>query len=594
MKDEERTAEELEAGIADGVKADSCHSVDAMMTDARPTPEELEARIAAGVKANLRFQRYGSFVNRFSTFLHDLELSNQLITLKSAVAQPIDVDQAGEGSKLFGCSVVPANDAVRSVKGFLGLSSVLNKFYIRDGYDALFDKIKECWKNPNKQRVTLIGNAGTGKSWFQVYVVRRLLLDPDGLKYIIRQVGKVIYIIDLMQSEGYIWQFKEIFPTVILDKVENAVYLYEPGEEKDQPPLGLQRMPSFATLSPHRIRIAEYRKTDYTELYFWPWSFSAMAAVANDSGQNLNDLSERYRKFGGIVRHVLAEDVNMPNNELEERLSTIDEDILWHKALNIDRQESGRNVSGYILCYNNENEGNDRFTKKVLEFTSSLVESKVEAILNVKPTRDKAQIVLKRLNDEAVDLSGKNLEAVVTELLSQGTSYNWESGKLGDENWSTFKATVRKVERSSKVSDVLQKPGHILVPIDTNFPLCDIVFTPSSLRDPIDVVQFTWQPSHPFTIRALYDLRVNRLDVEHDRCVKVYIVSPGKEEAYIKKKKIKFLKGSLDSVFKWSKNTGSVQPDVIKTMWENTQVHVIRPVEDWKTVLGNYITPSAI
>merc|ERR1719343_1739927 len=174
---------------------------------------------------------------------------------------------------------------------------------------------------------------------------------------------------------------------------------------------------------------------------------------------------------------------------------------------------------------------------------------------------------------------------------SHGTVYKWQSKVVGGQGvWSNFRTTKKTVVRLFSLSELLQKQDQILVSTNTNFPLGDIIFTPKNLAGPIDVVQFTWQPSHPFTIRAMYDLRVNRLKVGHNVCVKLYIISPGKEDGYAGMSKIDFLKGSLSETFKWSPTTAALQPDVLQAMWNCTQVHVIRPLQDWKILLENYIT----
>ena len=139
------------------------------------------------------------------------------------------------------------------------------------------------------------------------------------------------------------------------------------------------------------------------------------------------------------------------------------------------------------------------------------------------------------------------------------------------------------------VFEYLHRPNQILVSTISNFPLGDIVFTPNDRAGPIDVVQFTWQPSHPFTIRALYDLRKRRLKVDHSVVVKLYIISPGMEDKYAGMSKTVFLKGSLEEPFQWSANTEPLQPGHLQEMWNNTQVHVIRPDQDWKIMLENYI-----
>ena len=565
-------------------------NADVAMEDAATTAteEELQVRIANKIKSDLRKPRVGSFMDKFSKLTYEPVISDELQELKNAEAHPIDFGQTtGEGSQLFGCNVDRTSE-------FLGLQSVLKKFYIRDGYDALFNKILTCWQDEMESKVTLIGNAGTGKSWFQVYVLRELLRNRNGYKYIIRQVGTSVYIIDLEETIGYVWYFTE-YASIILNQVKHAVYLYEPAQEKEQPPMGLD-LPSLATLSPYNKRIAEYKKSyNHITLYFWPWTLSAMAAVANDSQLELKyeDLLVRYEKFGGIIRHVLKRNITGPSNELSEKLQNVSASVLQKVVLNIDRDESSGNVSGYILCYNNKHEDEDRFTRKVLEFTSPYVESKVQQIIDALPLKEKAKTVLDRLNKEVVDLSGKNLEAVGTELLSKGshgTGYSWRSKEVGGQNnWSAFNLTRRNVVRLWNVFEYLHRPNEILVSTISNFPLGDIVFTPNDRAGPIDVVQFTWQPSHPFTIRALYDLRKRRLKVDHSVVVKLYIISPGMEDKYAGMSKTVFLKGSLEEPFQWSANTEPLQPGHLQEMWNNTQVHVIRPDQDWKIMLENYI-----
>ena len=386
----------------------------AMADAATTTKNDLEVGIANKIKGDLRVRQLGRFMDICSKFVYEPVISSELEELKYAEAHPIDFGQTtGEGSELFGCNV-------GRTSRFLGLKSVLKKFYIRDGYDALFDKILICWQDEMKSRVTLIGNSGTGKSWFQVYVLRELLRNRNGYKYIIRQVGTSIYVIDLEETIGYVWDFA-FDASIILNEVQHAVYLYEPAQEREQPPMDLF-IPSLATLSPYNKRIAEYKKAyNHTKLYFWPWTLSAMAAVANDSQLQLTniDLLERYEKFGGIIRHVLARDITEPSSELSAKLDNVSASVLRKVALNIDLDWD--ESDGYILCYNNKQEDEFRFTKKVLEFTSPYVRSKVQPIidtehkgkvkivldlLNGQVHKEKAKIVWDLLTGQVVDLLG--------------------------------------------------------------------------------------------------------------------------------------------------------------------------------------------
>jgi hypothetical protein len=326
--------------------------------------------------------------------------------------------------------------------------------------------------------------------------LRELLRDRDGFKYVIRQVGKIWYLIDLEECKGYEWVEGTFSLKTIFDQMKDTLYLYEPGEEKAQSPMALNELPSLATLSPFAIRIAE-----------------------------------------------------------------------------------------------------SRLTERALEYTSVYVESKVEQILDAIPLKEKAQTVLKRLNNEAVDLSGKSLEAVGTQFLSRGsngTKYKWESKRVGTPGaWSDFITTKRKVVRLWDITELLSREGQILVSTSTNFPLGDIVFSRNNATDPIDVIQFTWQLKHPFTIRALYDLRVKRLEASHEFSVRGYMISPLIEDTYASMIEIDFLKGSLVKPFEYSKTRGVTPPADLENMWNNTEVHVIRPKTAWRTLLVDFINSGS-
>eukprot|EP00977_Amphora_coffeiformis_P014121 scaffold3856_cov169-Amphora_coffeaeformis.AAC.7 len=232
--------------------AAAAQNSDVVIADATPVEATAEVVIANKVKAELGISEFSVWVDKDTKFCHDSLLSFQLVALVTVQAYQITSFHQLDGVK------------------------VLNSMA------ATLDK--------DTKRVTLIGNPGTGKSWYQVYVLPELLHNPSGYKYIIRQVGKLMDMINLEQCSGYQWQFKYgVAVETILDQVKDAVYMYEPAQEKE--------LPSLATLSPYSIWITEYKKTNYIELYFWPWSFSTMNAMAQDSERAIDDLEELCTMF---------------------------------------------------------------------------------------------------------------------------------------------------------------------------------------------------------------------------------------------------------------------------------------------------------
>ena len=120
-----------------------------------------------------------------------------------------------------------------------------------------------------------------------------------------------------------------------------------------------------------------------------------------------------------------------------------------------------------------------------------------------------------------------------------------------------------------------------------------LLVTCQDISDPIVVVQFTWQLPHPFTVRALYDLRVNHLKVGHTHPVKVYvIISPSQEVQYSQKAESDFLIGLIDKPFQWSMTSPVVAPADLHVMWNNTQVHVIHSKTPWKNMVSDWLQNS--
>eukprot|EP00978_Attheya_sp_CCMP212_P049456 scaffold666458_cov67-Attheya_sp.AAC.1 len=93
---------------------------------------------------------------------------------------------------------------VGTAKVFLGLQKRGEYMLIRPFYELLYQQVAEMWLLDGENRVLVQGNAGTGKSWFQLYALRRLLQgygDAHEYLFVIRQVGTILYLIDLADAQ---------------------------------------------------------------------------------------------------------------------------------------------------------------------------------------------------------------------------------------------------------------------------------------------------------------------------------------------------------------------------------------------------------
>jgi hypothetical protein len=355
-----------------------------------------------------------SFVEKSKTTLMKRD-SDQLQALRSAQPHTIPltavvdvVDDLGTGIHTIQRYDIPVHR-----NSFLALACQPKRLFVREGYDELYEYISEHWISEDYYRVVLLGNSGSGKSWFQIFALKQLLsCDPEKRKYdiVIRQVASRLFLMDLDEAKVYLWEVS-LDPFISCSQeMERTLYFFEPGNDSMTSPLPVL-LPSLSTLSPCISRIQEYRKTCCKVVYFWPWSSGELRAVLQDSVPPISnaDFLKRYHSFGGIVRHILHEDLEIESN-LKDRLKNMDFNLLTSATtLNMDRDAVGENISGFLICYDNRSiKGRDRFAIKKLEFTSACVKEEVQERIRRLPVQESMQIVLDRLDGEKKrDISGK-------------------------------------------------------------------------------------------------------------------------------------------------------------------------------------------
>ena len=514
--------------------------------------------------------------------------TKQLRALKKSQLEVIlPAEKVGSTYRKLHCYSLPQPEK----GGFLQLHFKPWKFYVRDGYKELYDAVCKKWEGDHF-RVCLIGNAGTGKSMFQLFVLKQLLQQPEHeRKYdlVVRQVDSRIFVIDLEDGAVFSWEaVTDGYLTNLLNDLEKTLYFFEPGNDADRSPLGVFT-PSLSTLSPYERRIKEYSKNLCTRLYFWPWSFSEMWAVVRHSQLSIDfdKFIERYKLFGGIIRNVLGKD-NHAEEKLEDGLAKINFSTLTAKVLNVDREDSsGSAVSGFLACYNHRWEGNYDFSKKNLEYTSVKVEDAVLTKLQVLTAEEYVEGVLNRLDGEIIDLSGKMLENAAMELLSCGAKYEWQACAVGKKSWVAFSVQQRTIIRTFTIGEKYAQSKLIIAPTKQNFPAVDFLFSCQTKGEPVVAFQCTWNKTHPLTVRALYEFRCKQMRIPDTQIVNIYLVSPDNETLYQSQTKSIFLDGSLAVDLQWTQ-TETVSANILQAMWENTNFHVLRPEKSWKDTLNEW------
>ena len=97
--------------------------------------------------------------------------------------------------------------------------------FAREFYPDLYEVVRLLWESKSR-RVVLLGNAGTGKSWFQMYVMRQLLQDDQdtAFKFAVREVAgpNKIFIHDLASCEVFQWIVDRGRAADIMEEVTGA------------------------------------------------------------------------------------------------------------------------------------------------------------------------------------------------------------------------------------------------------------------------------------------------------------------------------------------------------------------------------------
>lgn len=539
------------------------------------------------------FKTYGATVEnvleKMSTQCRSLTGTEEMSSESSSATDMrfLDISIGGTGSD--------------TTKKFLSLDQHGKYLLIRPCYKGLYEAIVEAWPNNGTNRVLVNGNAGTGKSWFQMYALRRLLQgygESHRYLFVIRQVGQVLYLIDLSNAQIRRLQMDITIATDCLDLLSDRVlYFFEPLNDRTILPLPVG-LDSLATLSPFEERTHEYEKNRFKEFTFPCWTLEHLTTSAENDPNiilELEDVATRFSRFGGIIRHVFAQDTAKYENDQNTRIKDADLTVLRARTtgINSDPKAIGKNVSGILLCYCNiPTEGTTRFQNPELDFTSNYVAGRIRERLKDYSIEEHIQVVVDHLDGQQADRGGLHLQEVVSFLLAKGTDVKWQHKQVTDpastnNQWFSFRTQVREVVKSYHIAEQLTASKKVLVSMNTNFPLADIVFSCGKDIAVIDSFQVTWQSSHPFTLRALYTLREIYLKIRDTVKIRVFFVTPKEEDAYAAKSKGSFLSGSVDKELKYTSNT-KIRPERLQLMWQNTDIYIFKPSAPWIETLRPY------
>ena len=474
-------------------------------------------------------------------------------------------------------------------------------FFERDCYPRLYRKLVQIWSDNAREKIILTGNAGIGKSWFQVYFLRRLLVETgDSLfRFVVRQVGEDYYLMDLETCLGYELQGRERDVLRVLDNHGKILYLYEPASEVNQPPL-TTAAPSLSTLSPRPTRIKEYKKSHPRMLYMPCWEFNELDFVAGREGMNLDVLERNYLHFGGIPRYTLEQETAAFDENKEElvmRCAAVSADMLRSIAADIDDDPNAgnrNNISGFVVSYTDipQDDGNENsFATKSLTMTSEFARKQVEKKMSLGSPREHLEHLLKHLDRQSKDITGKDLEASVVHLLAAGTrTVQWDYQPIGgNDEWlqgTKLNLTKREINREGTFElSKINYPTERMFSLIDCFTMIDRVYW---------AFQMTWHYQHPFKLATLHAFRA-KLGLTASDPLNIVFVNPVHAQTYWQRNKKAYLaKGEQlgQPILNHKKRTLMEATDVDQ-MWANTHIFVAFPKDDdWQRAIRDILYPK--
>ena len=196
-------------------------------------------------------------------------------------------------------------------KPVTGLNSVFpGKIFVRSFYNELVKQLEKI-----KRGSILLGNPGTSKSWFQLYILYKVFTGASfqDVEVVVRQVEQddMTYYFkkDMMAYNGP--ASKEILFRL---KSNCTLYLYEPSSALKGPLYHGFFGKIIVTCSPNATRYKEFRKQCQIPIFYVPvWTLTELKLVGTYLRTKCNGLEvdystkaieERYERFGGITSRI--------------------------------------------------------------------------------------------------------------------------------------------------------------------------------------------------------------------------------------------------------------------------------------------------
>ena len=350
--------------------------------------------------------------------------------------------------------------------GYLGIKNIAdNKLYVRDFYPDLLAKVRKM------ERCVLTGNPGIGKSFFQFYYLARILntdkfgpLPPNHLgstdppKIVIRQVGdKVVTIFDVEDKVAGTTTSTDAHTIIESFDSATTVFMMEPERSKAEPPFGDVNLPMLLSASPDVTRYKEFCKNGGRKLFMPVFKLAELQDIGEyllecgDVPEEVRHVyteqgvEQQFKKYGGIIRHVLPTDSTYMDEIEIAREAAIREVDAWQllTATTIEKKENyAPPVSHLLMQFDVQTSGEKSFgiaTTSVVYTADDITPRLKKKIYDIS-IQKKIELMVEddraRMSGKAKDILAPEIyEAVIADRLCSDGGVHWQK-KTRNVEWS--------------------------------------------------------------------------------------------------------------------------------------------------------------
>ena len=346
--------------------------------------------------------------------------------------------------------------------------------YIRKAYRDLHDIIWETTQN-----VVVVGNPGTGKSFFAVYEL-----------YIALKERKTVVFQSVPARKTYLFR-----PGVGAEELPypNAPTLSEMGPTLLLYDAGTKSEPQFSNICDRIIVFSSPCESSYRDLLkegatllcmpTWSWDELEYCAKKLDSYSSMDTtlVRERFTKYGGIARSVLEVNEHTAERHCTEFYQAIlhcDTSTLRDTVRAQDRDEVGHKIIHRTVVV--KKNGTYDYCHYNFEFASKHVESKVYEVMNQKMNACLMEFLCDcRYEPDLAMVRGSLFKRKAHDLLANGGKFKVHKVE-GNKKDKEIEIKSRKKVYFKTLDDVHADDNTYLLPESQNFKAVHAIAPPDT------------------------------------------------------------------------------------------------------------------